>query len=133
MLSQALYWQRRCKDPEGWWYKTREDWAEETGLSRYEQEGARKRLRKLGVMQEHLRGVPATIWYRINEEQLLEGLSKVAQRKTSNPVPVGGKPPNKLAGFAPTFKEQRLHRDYYHHPKPLLLRARGGTRSGRAW
>ena len=127
MLSQALYWQRRCKDPEGWWYKTRDDWAEETGLSRYEQEGARKRLRKLGVMQEHLRGVPATIWYRVNEERLLEGLSKVAQRKTSNPVPVGGKPaiqlvenqptgrrknhqlvggkpPNKLAGFAPTFK-----------------------------
>ena len=127
MLSQALYWQRRCKDPEGWWYKTRDDWAEETGLSRYEQEGARKRLRKLGVMQEHLRGVPATIWYRVNEERLLEGLSKAAQRATSNPVPVGGKPaiqlaenqptgrrknhqlvggkpPNKLAGFAPTFK-----------------------------
>ena len=127
MLSQALYWQRRCKDPEGWWYKTRDDWAEETGLSRYEQEGARKRLRELGVMQEHLRGLPATIWYRVNEERLLEGLSKVAQRATSNPVPVGGKPavqlvenqptgwrknhqlvggkpPNKLAGFAPTFK-----------------------------
>lgn len=127
MLSQALYWQRRCKDPEGWWYKTRDDWFEETGLSRYEQEGARKRLRKLGVMQEHLRGVPATIWYRVNEDLLLEDLPKVAQQKASNPVPVGGKPAvqlvenqpsswrknhqldggkpaNWLAGFPPSFK-----------------------------
>ena len=135
MLSQAIYWQKRTKDHDGWWYKTRDEWTEETGLSRYEQEGARKRLRKLGLMQERLRGVPATIWYRVNEERLLEGLSKVAQRETSNPVPVGGKPavqlvenqptgrrknhqlvggkpPNKSAGFAPTFNEQRLHRDY---------------------
>ena len=102
MLSQALYWQRRCKDPEGWWYKTRDDWAEETGLSRYEQEGARKRLRKLGVMQEHLRGVPATIWYRVNEERLLEGLSKAAQKKPSNFGPVGGKPAVQLGENQPT-------------------------------
>jgi hypothetical protein len=102
MLSQALYWQRRCKDPEGWWYKTRDDWAEETGLGRYEQEGARKQLRKLGVMQEHLRGVPATIWYRVNEERLLEGLSKVAQHKTSNTVPVGGKPAIQLVENQPS-------------------------------
>jgi len=128
MLSQAIYWQQRTKDPDGWWYKTRDDWAEETGLSRYEQEGARKKLRKLGVVQEHLRGVPATIWYRVNEERLLEELSKTARQRTSTHVPVGGKPAfqlvenqptgrrknrqlvggkpaNQLAEFAPTFNE----------------------------
>ena len=41
MLSQALYWQRRCKEPEGWWYKTLEEWTEETGLNRRETEAAR--------------------------------------------------------------------------------------------
>ncbi len=102
MLSQALYWQRRCKDPEGWWYKTRDEWAEETGLGRYEQEGARKRLRKLGMLQEHLRGVPATVWYRVNEERLLEELAKAARQKTSNTVSVGGKPPIQLVENQPT-------------------------------
>ena len=102
MLSQALYWQRRCKDPEGWWYKSRDDWAEETGLSRYEQEGARKQLRKLGVVQEHLRGVPATIWYRVNKERLFEGLSKIARQRTSTLVPVGGKPAIQLVENQPT-------------------------------
>jgi len=102
MLSQALYWQRLCKNPKGWWYKTRDDWAEETGLGRYEQEGARKRLRKLGLMQEHLRGVPATIWYRVNEERLLEGLLKVAQKKTSDTGSVDGKPAIQLVENQPT-------------------------------
>jgi len=97
LLSQALYWQRRCKDAEGWWYKTRDDWAEETGLGRYEQEGARKRLRKLGMLQEHLRGVPATVWYRVNEERLLEEAGKSCSAKNfQTTVSVGGKPPIQL-------------------------------------
>lgn len=51
-------------------YKTREDIKKETGLSRDEQETARKRLVALGVLQEDLRGVPATVHYRINTERL---------------------------------------------------------------
>ncbi|MCI0653669.1 MAG: hypothetical protein L0Y39_04225, partial [Methylococcaceae bacterium] len=36
VLSQAVYWQRRVsEDHDGWWYKTRSQWIEETGLSRY--------------------------------------------------------------------------------------------------
>ena len=34
MLSQAMYWQKRTKDPEGWWCKTVEEWTEETGMTR---------------------------------------------------------------------------------------------------
>ena len=76
MLSQALYWQQRTKDPDGWWYKTREEWREETGMSRWEQEEARKRLRRVGVMREERRGIPARLWYRVDEEQLLALLAK---------------------------------------------------------
>ena len=32
MLSQAMYWTPRTSDPHNWFYKTADDWQEETGL-----------------------------------------------------------------------------------------------------
>ena len=127
MLSQALYWQQRTKDADGWWYKTRDEWMKETGMGRREQEGARKKLRELGILHEQLRGVPATLWYRVDESKLLELLAKPAERAAPDPIPVGAKPlhwkgenaptgkaetaqqvgtkpPSKLVRFGPTFK-----------------------------
>lgn len=66
MLSQAVYWQRRTHDPEGWWWKTMEDWTEETGLSRKEQESARRRLKTIGLLEEERRGVPARLYFRVD-------------------------------------------------------------------
>ena len=40
MLSQMVYWSKRTKDQNGYFYKTQDEWLEETGLTRYEQEGA---------------------------------------------------------------------------------------------
>ena len=66
MLSQALYWQKRCPHDDGWWWKTMENWTEETGLSRREQENARRRLRNAGLLTEELRGVPATLHFHVD-------------------------------------------------------------------
>jgi hypothetical protein len=70
MLSQALYWTSKTKDPQGWFYKSGVDWEEETALSRSEQEIARKLLRNSGFWQEKLRGVPATLYFRVDCEIL---------------------------------------------------------------
>ena len=109
LLSQALYWQRRCKHPEGWWYKTRDDWCEETGMGRYEQEGARRKLRQLGILQKELRGVPAQLWYRVNEHRLLDLLMQSSKNEDVTPAgkreagsPVGGKPAVQLVENQPT-------------------------------
>lgn len=56
LLSQLVYWANRTNDEDGWVYKTQEDWESETGLTRYEQEGARKKLRSLGLLIELKRG-----------------------------------------------------------------------------
>ena len=135
MLSQALYWQKRTKDHDGWWYKTRDEWTAETGMKRKEQEGARRKLRKLGLLHEQRRGVPAQLWYRVDEIRLLEILAQPAAEAALEPAPDGPKQPvqlvqkgpsgwaktyqqagtkgtSKKAPFGPTFKEQRLHRDY---------------------
>jgi len=72
MLSQAWYWTKRTNDPDGWFYKTRVDWEDETGLTRYEQETARKVLCEKDIMVEHLRGVPATLHYKVNKSHVYD-------------------------------------------------------------
>lgn len=72
MLSQAFYWAQRTDDPEGWFYKTQDEWQDETGLSRYEQEGARTRLRELGLWEEKKAGLPCKLFFRIVPEKFNE-------------------------------------------------------------
>lgn len=101
-LSQMTYWTNRSDD-DGWVYKTQEEWEEETGLSRYEQEGARKKLRSIGVLLEKRKGVPARLFYKVDNNvlyQVLASANKNAEkphtgmRKTSKQV--SGKPANFL-------------------------------------
>jgi len=69
LLSQAIYWTRKLTfsgRPDGWFWKTQIEWQQETGLSRREQETARRTLIAHGVWQEELKGMPARRWYRVN-------------------------------------------------------------------
>lgn len=68
--SQFFYWYGKGHDPEGWVYKTQVDIEDETGLSRRNQETARKKLRKLGVLEERYAGMPAKLYYRLNLDVL---------------------------------------------------------------
>lgn len=72
MLSQAWYWAKRTNDEKGWFFKTQAEWEEETGLTRSEQETARKILRGLGILEDELRGIPATLYYRVNRGKCYE-------------------------------------------------------------
>jgi hypothetical protein len=75
MLSQAIYWSKRTGNREGWFYKACAEWTEETGLTRHEQDGARKLLKKLPFWKEKLAGVPATCNFRIDIQALYSSLS----------------------------------------------------------
>ncbi|WP_201282899.1 hypothetical protein [Serratia rhizosphaerae] len=68
LLSQLVYWHNRMDA--GWFYKTQKEIKEETGLSREEQETARKRLVSAGVLEEVRRGVPAKLYFRVKEDAL---------------------------------------------------------------
>ncbi len=102
MLSQAIYWSRRTSHADKWFYKNREEWEDETGLSRSEQETARRKLVELGVLFEKRQGMPAQLWFRVDLHALSEILKKVAPRLQASHLPVGGNPANKLAGKSPT-------------------------------
>jgi hypothetical protein len=65
-LCQLLYWKGKEADPDGWIYKTQQDWTDELGLSRWEQESARRELRKRGFLEERYQGLPRRLEYRPN-------------------------------------------------------------------
>ena len=102
-LSQAVYWARRCserEDGERWFYKTQSDWEDETGMTRYEQEGARKVLRGLGLLKEKRVGIPAKLFFSVDLKKLNAAImsafpSQPSMRKTSKLV--SGKPANSSA------------------------------------
>ena len=66
MLSQAI-WLTDIVDPasDGWFMCSQEQWTKETGLTRWEQETARRALRRAGLLVERRLGMPAKLWFRV--------------------------------------------------------------------
>jgi hypothetical protein len=73
-LSQAIYWSKRTKDSDGWFYKTNEEWEEETGLTRREQDTVRAELKARGFLHVELRGIPAKNYYLVELDNIANSL-----------------------------------------------------------
>lgn len=84
LLSQALYWSKRTKHANKWFYKTQKEWSEETGMSRREIETARKKLRQLNILEEKKQGVPCKVFYRVNEANLVSALEQTNMAENDN-------------------------------------------------
>ncbi len=84
MLSQSLYWRTRTKNPDGWFYKSQTEWQAETGMTRREQETARRRLTAAGFLEEQRKGVPARLHFRVNMEVLETALEELSSRMAEN-------------------------------------------------
>lgn len=84
MLSQMVYWSKRTKDRNGYFYKTQDEWEGETGLGRREQETARKKLRELGFVSERKRGVPCKVHFKVEQDALYAALIQYAQNSQSS-------------------------------------------------
>jgi len=73
LLSQTIYWTRHGRDIAsngGWFLKTTEQWAMETGLSAKEQTTARAVLCDLALIDERRLGMPAKLHFRLCVDQL---------------------------------------------------------------
>jgi hypothetical protein len=85
LLSQFWFWTNtptvKGRTGNGWFWKSQKEITEETGLTRRETETARRKLTALGVLQEDLRGVPATLHFRLDKERLFSLLWEHLQRQ----------------------------------------------------
>lgn len=156
LLSQAIYWSKRSADDGGWFFKTAADWEEETGMTRREQETARKRLRSAGFIHEELRGVPATLYFRVDFDAILEAVrladsakqdatkaqnqfsQKRQTRSAKSAKPCATKAPNKSGGKRQPLIKKDYNRDYTETttesipggdepaPEPMVIHAPNG-------
>lgn len=69
-VSQFFSWYDKGHSPEEWIYRTQDEILVATGLTRRNQETARRRLRSLGVLEEQRAGIPARLTYRLNLDVL---------------------------------------------------------------
>ena len=75
MLSQAI-WTTQSLEPcaDGWFIRSQEQWTQETGLSRWEQETARRALRRSGLLEERRVGMPARLCFRVRPDAVWRAL-----------------------------------------------------------
>ncbi len=85
MLSQLLYWSGVpvVRQRGGWLYKSVEEMERETGLTKAEQQTARKALLALGLVEARLKGIPRTWFYRVD----LPRLAALVEAPGANDLP----------------------------------------------
>jgi hypothetical protein len=105
LVCQFVWWTGKQADPDGWIYKTQKEINDETGLARWEQETARKSLRKLGILEEKENRLEHKMFYRINIDEL-NALWSAAQISR---LPEGGNPDHPKEGIqSPGSRESSL-------------------------
>lgn len=109
-LSQAIYWTNRSSTGNGIFWKTQEQWEEETCLTRKEQEGARTRLKKLGILEEIKQGLPCRIFFKVNFDVLDELVNQYTASKNKNQH--HSIPPNNSTGSVPPSQPINLTLDF---------------------
>ena len=81
MLSQAITWtETLAPESDGWFCKSQVEWSEETGLSRWEQQTARRVLRESNFIEERKWGLPAKLWFRVNQGPIWQALHESSHR-----------------------------------------------------
>jgi DnaA N-terminal domain len=81
-LSQLLFLSDKGANPEGWVYKSEAEMGRETGLTKREQQTARRKLLALGVIQIVRQGFKFTYHFRIVWERLYQVIEKFQRGQT---------------------------------------------------
>lgn len=70
LCSEYCYWEKANKLDNGYFFSTRENIADNTGLSAYQQREPFKKLINMGIVKEKLKGMPQLKWYSLDMDNL---------------------------------------------------------------
>jgi hypothetical protein len=90
-LSQLLFLSDKGANPEGWVYKSEQEMGKETGLTKREQQTARRKLLSLGVIVIIRGGWKNTYHFKVNWEklyQVITGSQRPQNVSTEKPKPL---------------------------------------------
>lgn len=87
-LSQAWYWSqtKTAIRRGGWFWKTREEWKEETGLTRRQQETVRRILLDRGFIYEERRA-SGRLWFLLDVEVIASAVGEVRPSESGSELP----------------------------------------------
>ncbi|MBW2650939.1 MAG: hypothetical protein JRC66_08050, partial [Deltaproteobacteria bacterium] len=109
-FCQFAYWTGKEKDEDVGIYKTRESLYQETGLSRLEQETARRNLKRKGYLTESYMGLPRKLYFLFDWDKISEDWEEFNQNNQENQhnagnPPTRGRETYRQAGGKPTSKQ----------------------------
>jgi hypothetical protein len=81
-LSQLLFLSDKGHNPDGWVYKSEQEMGRETGLTKREQQTARRKLLALGVIAIERRGFKFTYHFKIIWERLYQVIEQFQRTQT---------------------------------------------------
>jgi hypothetical protein len=81
-LSQLLFLSDKGANPDGWVYKSEQEMGRETGLTKREQQTARRKLLSLGVIAIERRGFKFTYHFKIIWERLYQVIQQLQRTQT---------------------------------------------------
>lgn len=84
LCSEYMYWKKKDETINEFFYSTRENIEENTGLSAYQQRTAISNLIKKDIIVMKSEGMPLKTWYFINENKLQELLFDNIEEDTQN-------------------------------------------------
>lgn len=84
LCSEYTHWEKNGKLEDNYFYSTRENIEENTGLSAYQQREPMKKLISLGVILEKSKGMPLQKWYSLNSKLLYKLLCEDLDLATSS-------------------------------------------------
>ena len=84
LCSEYIYWKKKDETVNEFFYSTRENIEENTGLSAYQQRTAISNLVKKDIIAMKSEGMPLKTWYFINENKLQELLFDNIEEDTEN-------------------------------------------------
>ena len=84
LCSEYIYWKKKDETVNEFFYSTRENIEENTGLSAYQQRTAISNLVKKDIIVMKSEGMPLRTWYFINENKLQELLFDNIEEDTEN-------------------------------------------------
>jgi hypothetical protein len=81
-LSQLLFLSDKGHNPDGWVYKSESEMGRETGLTKREQQTARRKLLSLGVIAIERRGFKFTYHFKVIWERLYQVIEQFQREQT---------------------------------------------------
>lgn len=90
LCSEYNYWEQRNELKDGeWFYSTRENIEDQTGLSEHKQRVALNKLIQMNLIETKRMGIPCKTYYKLNENNILNCYKNTQQsiiKNSTNPV-----------------------------------------------